>query len=474
MSEAVSLPTDQLRQEVTTERQFLRYPEYRRTHISWAKSCPKEWSELALKRLFRIENGSTPKSSEASYWNGDIPWATPDDLGALGQVAIARTRRYITRDGYNGCGTSLVPPGSILVSTRAPIGHLAIAAVPICTNQGCRSLVPRTTSVDSRYFYYQLIIARQELKALGQGSTFRELGSSQLRDIRVISPPAHEQRTIITFLDRETKKIDELIATKQRLIELLQEKRMALISQAVTKGLDPNVEMKDSGHPVLGAIPTPWSATRPKFICTHIVDGVHHTPDYIDEGVPFVTVKNLTAGGGISFEDTKLISPTDHYEFCKRAHPERGDILLTKDGTLGVPRVVETDREFSIFVSVALLKIRRELIDPYFLKYAFESEVVVAQFSARQLGSALKHLHLEEISTISVPLPPRNEQKRIVAWLRDETKQLEDLTNRVNDGVDRLREYRSALISAAVTGQIDVRSQRREESRSPETRSAGY
>ena len=159
--------------------------------------------KFALKRLFKIVNGSTPKSDIASYWDGDVVWVTPEDLGKLQSDSIATTRRQISREGLASCGASVVPPESIILSTRAPIGNIAIAQVPLCTNQGCKSLVPRSCNVFTRYFFYQVQALKRELNVLGNGTTFLELSAEKLGQV-VLSVPTHErQKEIADFLDRE-------------------------------------------------------------------------------------------------------------------------------------------------------------------------------------------------------------------------------------------------------------------------------
>jgi len=247
-----------IRDAARPECRFKRYPAYKDSGVEWLGEIPAHWNRVRLKRLFLVVNGSTPQSGVPAYWDGEIPWVTPEDLGDLDASEIMNTRRRITEAGYRSCGTTLVPAGSLILSTRAPIGHLAVAGLNLCTNQGCRSLVFRGSSF-RRFFFFQLSAAQPELESLGQGSTFSELAKDKLEEVFIAEPPEREQRAIAAFLDRETARIDALVAKKQRLIELLQERRTALITRAVTKGLDPNVPMKDSGVEWLGEIPAHWT-----------------------------------------------------------------------------------------------------------------------------------------------------------------------------------------------------------------------
>ena len=193
------------------------YPAYKDSGIEWLGKIPEHWDVKRIKRIFNILNGSTPKTSDPTFWDGRILWATPDDLGRLKGDILYKTERMITKAGYASCGTTLAPAGSLILSTRAPIGHLAIAGKALCTNQGCRSFVFRGTG-DSHYYYYLLLASHQELGSWGQGSTFAELSRSKLENIHIVTPPLSDQRAITVFLDREAAHVDALIAGKERQI----------------------------------------------------------------------------------------------------------------------------------------------------------------------------------------------------------------------------------------------------------------
>lgn len=201
--------------------------------VEWLGKVPAGWPIVPIRRLFKIANGSTPRSTEPTFWDGPITWVTPNDLGRLSSREVRFSERTLTEAGYRSCGTSLVPAGSLVLSTRAPIGHAGIAAVSLCTNQGCRSLVP-TRPADSRYFHYILTAGRRALQALGQGSTFRELGSDDLASFHVPAPPLADQSSLADFLDDTTAEFEALNAKQRELIEKLREYRQTLISAAVT------------------------------------------------------------------------------------------------------------------------------------------------------------------------------------------------------------------------------------------------
>ena len=207
--------------------------------IEWLGEVPEHWEVLPLKKSFHIVGGSTPKSETESFWDGGILWATPSDLSKRESIYMNDTQRKITASGLASCGTTLVPSASIILSTRAPIGSLAIAGVEMCTNQGCKSLVP-SRRAKTEYFAHLLSISTTELNIRGKGTTFLELSGDELGAFKTPgpAPPPPEQTQIAAFLDSELAKFDTLTAEAQRAIDLLQERRTALISAAVTGQID--------------------------------------------------------------------------------------------------------------------------------------------------------------------------------------------------------------------------------------------
>jgi len=205
--------------------------------VPWLGRVPAHWRSVRVKDCFQIVNGATPPSDTPEYWDGDIVWVTPADLSNIQGWDITKSQRTISPNGLFACAATIVQPGSIVISTRAPIGSIGIAAVPLCTNQGCRALVP-CAGTETRFFAYALTAFTLELNLYGRGTTFSELSADALGAFPICVPPPAEQRAIAAFLDRECGKIDTLISESERAIALLKERRAALISAAVTGKID--------------------------------------------------------------------------------------------------------------------------------------------------------------------------------------------------------------------------------------------
>lgn len=436
-------------------RGFRPYPKYTESGVEWLGEIPEHWESKAVKRQFRVVNGSTPKSGAAENWDGDIPWVTPDDLGKMNDRVINEPSRHLTRKGYESCGTQMVRAGSLVLSTRAPIGHLGIAGTAVCTNQGCRSLVFRRLG-DERYFYFQLHAARPVLEAAGRGSTFKELGSEDLQSTELAVPPLYEQRVIADFLDGETAKIDALLAKKERLIELLQEKRTALVTRAVTRGLDPNVPMKDSGVQWLDKIPAQWQLGPLKRISPEITVGVVVNPStYVQtEGVPFLYGSDIREGRAVA-ATARRMSDEDSKSLSK-SRLSAGDLVCVRVGAPGVTAVISPELEGANCASVLIVR-HASTFDSQWLCYAMNSRIVRHQVELVQYGAAQEQFNVAHAVEFVVPLAPASEQREIAAFLDLRTTKLDALVTKIREAVDHLKEFRTTLISAAVTGKIDVR-----------------
>ena len=230
----------------------------------WLVGLPESWEIRKVKHFFTVVNGSTPKSSESTYWGGDITWITPADYKTEDKY-ICSSRKAITQEGLDSCGTSKVPAGSIIVSNRAPIGSIGIAEKELCTSQGCKSLV-KIAEINEEYIYYYLSVMSGPLNMLGRGTTFMELSSNDLANFRLPIPTVKDQNAIVQILNKKIAAINDVINKKANIIELLQEQRTAVICSAVTKGIDSTAKMKDSGVAWLGEIPEHWGVSKSQWL----------------------------------------------------------------------------------------------------------------------------------------------------------------------------------------------------------------
>lgn len=432
------------------------YPKYRASGLPFLGDLPEHWTVRPLSGAFQfIGSGTTPNTDSPEFYDGgDIPWVNTGDLndGNLYDCEKRVAEGAILRHS----ALKLYPVNSVVIAMYgATIGKLALLKFPATVNQACCAFGGRS-EIEPRFLFYTLLALRAHIISLAYGGGQPNISQQALRSLRVPKPTLAEQIAIASFLDRETAKIDALVEEQQRLIGLLKEKRQAVISHAVTKGLDPNVPMKDTGVEWLGEVPQHWTPIQLGRLCRQVSDGPHFSPKYVDEGVMFLSARNVKVDGW-SLDDAKFISEEDCAEFDRRVIPERGDILYTKGGTTGIARVVDLDQRFQVWVHIAVLKIDLAATNPYYLAYALNSFACYEQSQLYTQGATNNDLGLTRLIKIWLALPPFDEQGKIATDLKKETERLDELIRVAEQGIELLRARRAALISAAVTGKIDVR-----------------
>ena len=272
---------------------------------------PDGWKWVMLGEVCKVVSGSTPSTGVPEYWGGDIIWVTPTDLGQLTGNRIVSSARQITKSGYLSCGTEMVPPGSVILSTRAPIGHLGIAGLPVCTNQGCKAFVPGP-DVDSEFLYYSLEQAVPLLKVLGSGATFTEISKTQCQAFQIPLPPLHEQKRIAAILNEQMRAVDQARAATEAQLEAAKTLPAAYL-RTVFNG--PEAQR--------------WPRKRPGDTA-EVMAGValgRRLPEAGTRLVPYLRVANVKDG----YLDLAEVYETPATEAeIKTLHLDPGDLLLTE------------------------------------------------------------------------------------------------------------------------------------------------
>ncbi len=410
-------------------------------------------SSGALRYFGRIRNGTTPASGEADYWDGDVLWATPEDLGKLKGDRISQTKRKVTEKAVAESNLSVLPPGSVLISTRAPIGHMAINDLPMAFNQGCRGIIPGDR-VHGPFLYYLLKSRAPELNAMANGTTFVELSRDELAAVPVKFPELETQRRIARFLDEKTARIDGLIEKKRALLDRLAEKRQALITRAVTKGLNPDAPMRDSGIDWLGEIPAHWEVVPLKRAVRYQEGPGIMAVDFRDEGVPLLRVASV--GGryatldGVNYLDPEMANG-------KWAHfqTELGDLLISASATSGIVSEVSEETVGCIpYTGIIRINPLKDETTTDFVRHLLVSDVFLSQIDQLKAGSTIQHFGPYHLGLMTIAKPPLEEQAAIALFLDTEVLQLEKQESAAKRSIELLTEYRAATITNAVTGRV--------------------
>lgn len=433
---------------------FPAYPEYKPSGFDWLPEVPAHWVDRKIARDIPFVVGWTPPSGKDEYYDGDLPWVTIADMT---QMSVEDTKSKISHLAVQDKGAKVVPAGSMLFSFKLSVGKIAFLTIDSYTNEAIAGFLP-CGPLDLEYWKYA---APEFIPRYGRENIYGAtlLNQELISSVRFSAPARAEQTKIARFLDHETARIDALIEEQLRLIELLKEKRQAVISHAVTKGLDPTVPMKDSGVEWLGEVPAHWEVTRLRRICVEINDINHVMPVAVESGVPFLSAKDLFDDGTLNFtEDVKMISESDFMTLSKKICPRRGDIIYSRIGAcLGKARLVETDERFLVSYSCCVVRVVESIACPRFIQHLLDGEMILTEARMRTQGIGVPDLGLGEIGRFPIALPPVTEQQQIARYLDDKAGKFATLTAEAKRATTLLQEHRSALISAAVTGKIDVR-----------------
>jgi type I restriction enzyme S subunit len=429
------------------------YPELKHSEVEWVGDIPKDWD---VKPLFGVAETESIKNEDGSETN----------------VLSLSYGNIIRRDVDKNFGLlpesfntyQLVNAGELILrltdlqndKRSLRVGHAKEKGI---ITSAYLKLRARKGSLNDK-FLYRLLHSYDTTKVYyGMGGGLRQsMKFEEMRRLPILVPPLSEQETIANFLDHETDKIDTLIEKQQQLIKLLKEKRQAVISHAVTKGLNPDVPMRDSGVEWLGEVPEQWSVTKVGWMCEFISYGFTNPMPSTDEG-PFMLTATDIEFGRVKYEEARRTS-VEAYEtlLSPKSKPEQGDILLTKDGTLGRVTVFDGEHDACISQSVALLRIDKRKVLPEFLSMALMGADYQSKMIFDAGGTTIKHIYISILAKMNFILPEMAEQKEILKSLSAKLSKMDSLIEQAQNASSLLSERRTALISAAVTGKIDVRS----------------
>lgn len=432
------------------------YPEYKKSGINWIGSIPTLWKVVSLRHLISsVKNGSTATQTEQSATS----------------VPVSRIET-ISTGHINMDKTGFVDPNSISESFKLDAGDLLLSHINSLSMVGnvaqvqpndflfhgmnLLRIIPKE-SISSKYLFWQLksdysrkLIESVAKPAINQASVSTE----SLKALQMLLPSIEEQQKIANFLDHETAKIDTLIAKQEKLIELLKEKRQAVISHAVTKGLNPDAPMKDSGVEWLGEVPEHWDMKRLKYI-GEARNGLTYSPDDVvtqEEGILVLRSSNIQ-DARLSFSDNVYVN----MDIPTRIRTKENDLLIcSRNGSrqlIGKNALIT--KEAADMAFGAFMVVFRSKINPY-LYWVLNSPLFDYQ-SGSFLTSTINQLTIGNLENMEIPLPPECEQEEIKNYLIKKSDYFDDLTSKALHKVNLLKERKTALISAAVTGKIDVR-----------------
>lgn len=344
----------------------------------------------------------------------------------------------------------------MLFSFKLTVGAASFLGVPAVTNEAIAAFPP-AAGVFDKFFYYA---APEFIPKFGRENIYGSLLLNQelIQGAYTFFPPIEEQRNIAAHLDRETTRIDALITKKTRFIELLREKRQALITHAVTKGLDPNVKMKDSGVEWLGEVPEHWEIKGIGYILDAVGDVDHLMPESVEKGIPYLMTGDLEERASlVRLEDCKQVSHQDYVKLSKRIKSSKGDVILARYATIGTSMYVDIDAEFLVSYSCVTIKTINSKVSGLYLFQYLKSDAFYQGMKNQINTNTQDNVGIDDLKKVKIALPSPPEQEKIIEFISGKLKNIDGLTEKTERSIELLKERRSALITAAVTGQIDLR-----------------
>ena len=442
-----------------------KYPEYKDSGVSWLGEVPAHWELKPLRHVATINDEALPETTDADY---KIEYV---DIGSVTlSGGIERTESFLFESAPSRA-RRVVKHGDIIVSTvRTYLKAIAPISYPVdnlIVSTGFAVVRPgRYFASSFAKYFLQSNFFVDEVISRSVGVSYPAINASDLNSICLLLPKYEEQEVIANFLDRETAKIDALIAEQEKLIALLAEKRQATISRAVTRGLDPNVPLKDSGVPWLGKVPAHWDLKRIKHIKSSepnaFVDGPFgsnlKSEHFVEEGDVFVIESNFATQGRLDEAELKKITLA-HFETISRSEVVSGDIVIAKIGAQFGKASILPDLTKRAVISGNSLKltVNGNICSQGWVYYQLVNLKFVGEIDLLANGSAQPALSLGGMNTLPVLIPPCAEQLEIINFIKQELSRLNLLNESAKKTIMLLTERRAALISAAVTGKIDVR-----------------
>lgn len=389
------------------------------------------WEVTTIGAKFKTSSGGTPNKIHKEYYeDGDIPWLRS---GEVCEKYISKTEMYITQEGLNNSSAKWFPERTVVVAMYgATAGQVGILGIPTTTNQAICGIFPNKNFLPE-FVYYAILCQQTDLVAQAVGNAQPNISQDKIKKVRIPNLSLPEQERIVSILDAEFAKIDAVKAGAEKSLQHAKD----LFQAALKKELTP----KEG-----------WETKKLKEVA-EICLGLTHTPQYVEKGVPFVSVKDIS-GGVLDLSKTKKISKEEFENFPYGAKPNKGDVLFCRVGTLGKPLVLALEEPFGIFVSVGFLRPNRNIIHPEILRFWMLSSMFDSQVNANVVGSTLKNLNTGWLKNFIVSIPPMIEQVTVIDNLFRIEKNCKTLQANYERTIALCDDMKQALLRKAFNGEL--------------------
>ena len=433
---------------------YPKYPAYKNSGVEWIGEIPATWSIKRLKYIIeKFTGGGTPSTGVSDYWTteGGFPWVAISDITKTD--VITETERKITVSGLNSKNLTLLPPGTIVYSMYASVGKVSKLLITASTNQAILGLINRENQLLNDYLKLSLEAFEPFVGLLFSSNTQNNINEEKVKNIIIPITYITDQAIIIRFLSTKNVLIDNLISKTQKMIELLKEKRQAIITNAVTKGIDPNVPMKNSGVEWIGGIPDHWDTIPIKFIMS-CNDETLPESTHPETKIQYIEISDVSENQGItSIQEIKF---SDAPSRARRIVKD-GDIIISTVRTyLRAIATIKEPRENTV-VSTGFAVLRSRGLSQKFAKYALSANYFIERIVSESTGVSYPAISSEKLMNFRIAIPDSKSQNYISDYIDKINGKLSQLISKQERMIELLKEYKTSLITQAVTGKIDVR-----------------
>ncbi len=420
--------------------------------VEWIGEIPEGWDVVPMKSCSTILRGGSPRPIQ-EFLTDDIGynWIKISDAQE-GSKYIDSTNQKIIEKGLNH--TRLVTPGTLLLTNSMSFGKPYILNINGCIHDGWLAFT-NLKNIDKHFLYYYLLSPSTyvQFSTVTDGSVVQNLNINKVTNSYVVLPPLDEQQKIVSYLDERCSKLDAVIEKQRVSVEELKAYKLAVITEAVTKGLNPDVEMKDSGVEWIGVIPHNWSVRKLKYLTTRIGDGLHGTPEYDDNGkYYFINGNNL----GLKNISLKTATRTVNQEEYNKYKVELTDstLLISLNGTIGNLSYYNSE-PIILSKSAGYISLKYEINIDY-VYYYLQNTLIKTMFELSMAGTTIKNLSLETLRSSIILSPPLPEQQKIADYLDKKCQEIDVLISQKQRLIEKLTAYKKSLIYEVVTGKKEV------------------
>lgn len=432
-----------------------KYDEYKDSGVAWIGEVPKHWEVIKLKYKYHFQTGATPNTGKKENFEGELKWANISDLN--GSV-VYDTTKHINKEAASKCSMNISPKGSLMYSFKLSVGTVAFCGEDMYTNEAIASFIPQKNDLKYLFYCAPIFIIHNANRNIYNAPL---LNQELIKNALICLPSLNEQTAIATYLDTHCAKIDNLISIQQKRIALLQELKQSVITHAVTKGLNPNVEMKQSGVEWIGDVPKHWEVCKLKHYSQVVLGKMLMTsPPKDSEGLYTLEkyLKSKNVGWLQLFLDEDNIDEMWFNQYEKSIYKlQENDIVMNEGGDIGK---VSCWRgvDFDCYIQNSINKITADYnrVNAGFLCYWLYNLSSLGYFWSIVSQISIAHLTKEKLSNSPVVLPPITEQAAIASYLDHKCATIDTSISNAQHQIDLLQEYKQSLITEVVTGKRKV------------------